>query len=125
MSGEKKKELKDEIKEVKANEKEAALQIATDLHIFPELPVGNDVVEDIFQTFEEVHQVPGSDQAKAEEIGLQKEDFLLDMMENIKERMDDMEEWLAAKPDATKRLTENFDKQETPKMAVIPLPKEL
>ncbi|NQU10193.1 hypothetical protein HQ590_05355, partial [bacterium] len=43
----------------------------------------------------------------------------------IKERLDDMEAWLTAAPDATKRLAETFDQAEMPKMAVIPLPEEL
>lgn len=125
LSKEDKEKLQQELVAVKDNIRQAALKIADDLHIFPELPVGNELVKDIFQVFEEVKQVPGSDKAEAQEIGLQKEDFLLDMMENIKERFDDMEMWLTAKPDNVKRLTENFDQAEMPKMAVIDLPKEM
>ncbi len=125
LSAQEKQEFLDELKELKANIKDAALKVADDLHIFPELPVGNQLVQDISQTFEETKQVPGSDKTPAEEIGLQKEDFLLEQMEQIKNRFDDMEMWLTAKPDNVKRLTENFDQQEMPKMAVIDLPKEL
>ncbi len=125
LSAQEQHEFLDEMHELKANIKDAALKIADDLHIFPELPVGNELVQDIYQVFEEVKQVPGSENAPAEELGLQKEDFMLDLMEQIKERFDDMEMWLTAKPDNVKRLTENFDQQEMPKMAVIDLPKEL
>ena len=62
---------------------------------------------------------------RSDELGLQKEDFILDMMEKIDKRFDDMEMWLTAKPDATRRLTENFDQAEMPKMATIDMPKEL
>ena len=115
----------EELKALKANIKDAALKIADDLHIFPELPVGNTLVADIQQVFEETKQVPGSESAPAKELGLQKEDFILANMEGIKERFDDMEMWLTAKPDNTKRLTENFDRTEMPKMATLDLPKEL
>ena len=39
---------------------EALLQVPTDLHIFMELNVANDIVEDVFSVFEEVEQKPGS-----------------------------------------------------------------
>ena len=125
LSDAEKEEFMEELEEFQANIKDAALKIADDLHIFPELPVGNELVQDIYQVFEEVTQTPGSESAPATELGLQKEDFMLEMMEEIKERFDDMEMWLTAAPDATKRLTENFDKTEMPEMAVIPLPEEL
>ncbi len=118
-------ELMEEVSTVKTNMAEALLNIAKDLHIFPELPVGNDLVEDIFQIYEDMTQVPGSDKAKATELGLQKEDSILGLLEKAKGRMDDMEMWLTAKPDAVKRNTENFDKNEMPKIPVLPMPSEL
>lgn len=125
LSAEETAALEEELTALKDNIRAAALKIADDLHIFPELPVGNELVQDISTIFEEVRQVPGSDRTPADELGLQKEDFILEMMEKINERFDDMEKWLAAKPDATRRLTENFDQVEMPKMAVIDLPAEL
>ncbi len=119
------KEFEEELAKLAENVKAGALKIADDLHIFPELPVGNELVQDISQIFEETKQVPGSDKTPADELGLQKEDFILDMMEKIDKRFDDMEMWLTAKPDATRRLTENFDQAEMPKMATIDMPKEL
>ncbi len=125
LSAEQQAELLEQLAAKKETVKTGALKIADDLHIFPELPVGNELVQDISQIFEETKQVPGSENIAADELGLQKEDFILEMMENIKERFDDMEMWLTAKPDATRRLTENFDQAEMPDMAVIDLPKEL
>ena len=118
-------EMQEELQQLKENVQEAALEVAKDLQIFPELPVGNDLVDDIFQTFEETQQVPGSENAKAGELGLQKEDWILDGLEKAQGRMDDMEMWLTAKPDATKRNTENFDQAELPKIAKLPMPSEL
>lgn len=118
-------ELLEEVETLKANIREAALELARDLHIFPELPVGNDLVEDIYQVFEETAQVPGSEETPAEELGLQKEDFILQMLEKAEGRLDDMEMWLAATPDAVRRNTENFDQAELPQIPVVPLPSEL
>lgn len=118
-------ELMEEVSAVKSNMAEAVLQIANDLHIFPELPVGNDLVEDVFQIYEEMKQVPGSEEDKAAELGLQKEDWILELLEKAEGRIDDMEMWLAARPDALARHTENFDQAELPKIPVLPMPSEL
>lgn len=117
--------LKKEIAALKQNIKDATLQIANDLHIFPNLPVGNELVQDIFETFEEMAQVPGSASSPPTEIGLQKEDEILELLKGAAERMDDMEMWLAAKPDNVKRLTENFDQEEMPEVGLTPMPTEL
>ncbi|MBM4153810.1 MAG: hypothetical protein FJ221_02105 [Lentisphaerae bacterium] len=124
-SGKDMEALDEELGELKANMAESLLKIATDLHIFPELPVGNDMVADVFQIYEEVAQVPGSESAAASELGLQKEDWILEALETATERLDDMEMWLVAQPDATKRNTENFDQQELPEIPVIPLASEI
>ncbi len=118
-------EFLEELGEIKANMAEALLKIATDLHIFPELPVGNDLVADVYQIYEEVAQVPGSESTPASELGLQKEDWILEALETATERLDDMEMWMVSQPDAVKRNTENFDQQELPQIPVIPLPTEL
>jgi hypothetical protein len=125
QSGKEYKEKMEELAELKETIEEAALQVARDLHIFPELPVGNELVEDISQIFEETKQVEGSEEEPAQEIGLQKEDFILDLLEAQTGRLDDMEMWLPSKPDNIKRLTENFDQAEMPKIPVIPLGEEL
>ncbi|MCX7819488.1 MAG: hypothetical protein N2652_09845 [Kiritimatiellae bacterium] len=118
-------EFLEELGELKTNMAEALLKIATDLHIFPELPVGNDLVADVYQIYEEVAQVPGSESTAATELGLQKEDWILEALETATERLDDMEMWLVSQPDAVKRNTENFDQQELPQIPVIPLASEI
>lgn len=118
-------EIEQEIGDIKAAQAETLLDIAKDLHIFPELPVGNDLVADVTQIYEEAKQVPGSESNVATELGLQKEDWILKALEAATERVDDMEMWLMSQPDSIKRLTENFDKQELPDIPVIPMATEM
>lgn len=127
-SGKKTEGLEEEMEEVQNQIEDALLSVATDLQIFPQLPVGNDLVEDLFQVYEEVKQEKGSAKTEAKETGLQKEDWIVEVtkaMEKTKKRMDDVETWLENKPDSAKRLTENFDQQEMPKIPVIPMASEM
>ena len=124
-TGEAKETVAEENKEIKAGMEAAALKLANDLQALPELPVGNELVQDLNQIYEEMKQVAGSESAPATELGLQKEDWILASLEAAAKRMDDMEMWLMATPDATKRNTETFDKQEMPKIGLISMPKEL
>ncbi|MBI3986973.1 MAG: DUF4175 family protein [Lentisphaerae bacterium] len=129
-SGDKKRDaMEEEAEEIDNAMQEAMLQIATDLQVLPELPVANDVVDDVFQIFEENRQIKGSEKTKkAEELGLQKEDMITDLLEKMKDtkkRIDDMESWLTPKPDSKKRDIESFDKAEMPEIPLVPLPSEM
>ncbi len=121
-SGNDRAELTEENAELKSHMEEALAKLANDLQVLPNLPVGNELVSDITQIYEEVKQVAGSDQDPATELGLQKEDWILDTLKLQTNRMDDMEMWLVAKPDNVKRNTETFDLQEMPNIALVPLP---
>ncbi len=102
-----------------------ALKVATDLHALPNLPVGNELVEDLYQVYEEMKQAAGSESAPVSELGLQKEDWILDALKKAEGRLDSMEMWLVSSPDNVKRDIENFDKQELPPIALVPMPKEM
>lgn len=124
----KKDKLEEEIEELKTNIKDALLQIPKDLHIYPELSVANELVEDVYSVFEEVTQVKGSEQmtaADAQEMGVLKPEELLEQMKKAEGRIDEMEMWLAEKPDAVKFNQEAFDREEMPKLALGALPTAL
>jgi hypothetical protein len=121
-SGSDLQELAEENRELKAQMKDVALKIANDLQVLPELPVGNELVEDVTQIYEEMKQIEGSEDSPATELGLQKEDWILNTLKTADKRLDDMEMWLAARPDNVKRNTETFDQQELPKIAMVPMP---
>lgn len=110
--------MEEEYKELMKNTKESLLQVPTDLSIFMELNVANDLVEDVFSVFEEVHQAGGSEQFKGGKVNEKaeaKREAFLEQMEEAKDRIDALEGWLGDKPDDTKFTTEAFDKEEMPK----------
>ena len=117
--------FEEEIEEMEKNIREALLEIPRDLHIFPELSVANELVEDVYSVFEEVTQLEDSEYmtaADAEEWGVLKPEMLLEQMAKAEGRIDDMEMWLAEKPDFIKFNMEAFDREEMPQMALGALP---
>jgi len=114
-------EMDEEFTEMKKNIKDALLQIPTDLHIFADLNVANDLVEDIFSVFQEIEQKAGSekqDPSKTQEMALSKDETLAPAMGEASKRLDAMEMWLAEKPDDIKVTTEAIDKAEMPQSGV-------
>ena len=114
-------EMEEDFAEMKANMKQALLEIPNDLHIFTELNVANDLVEDVFSVFQEIEQAKESEQDgadKVKELGFAKEDELLAQMGEAKKRLDAMEMWLAEKPDALKINAEAHDRAEMPESGI-------
>ncbi len=119
-------DLLEEIAELKANMANAMLKVATDLQSMPELDSVNELVTDTFQTYEEMKQEEGSGTNAVVETGLQKEDFLLDLLTKTGQKADEMEMWLFAKSDNVKRNTENIDKEEMKApIGQVTMPEEL
>ena len=125
--GQKDDELTDEIVELKAQMAEAMLKVATDLQALPDLDAANELVVDCYQIYEAMAQVAGSEKnTEAQELGLQKEDFYLEMMAKTGQKLDEMEHWLPNKPDDIKRNIESFDQAEVQSaIPVIGMPEEL
>ena len=108
--------MEEEVDEIQDNLKKSAMQMATDLAILPEVPVGNELIEDVYQVFEEVEQEKGSEKASSkitkgegqynktnvEAIKSALEKKLKDM-EYLKTNMQEKEVWLASKPPAKDR----------------------
>jgi hypothetical protein len=119
-------DLLEEVVELKANMAQAMLKVATDLQALPELDSVNELVTDTFQTYEEMKQEEGSGTNAVTELGLQKEDFLLDLLAKTGQKADEMEVWLMAKADVVKRNTEQIDKEEMKApIGQVTMPEEL
>lgn len=113
--------MEEAFQEIQKNTKEALLEVPNDLHIFTELNVANDLVEDVFSVFQEIEQQAGSDKEtpdKVTELGYAKEDELLAQMGEASKRLDAMEMWLGDKPDDLKVTTEAHDKAEMPQSGI-------
>ncbi len=120
-------DMLEEILELKANMAQAMLKVATDLQAMPELDAVNELVTDVFQTYEEMKQEEeGAGTNAVTELGLQKEDWLLDMMMMTGQKADEMEMWLVAKADKVKRNMETIDKEEMKgPIGQVTMPEEL
>lgn len=113
--------MEDELDEMKKNTKEALLEIGKDLHIFQELSVANELVEDVTSVFEEINQTKGSEKMDGKDIesfGMVKLEILLDLMKKAEDRTDAVEMWLEQAPDRDKLDMEAFDPEEMPKMSL-------
>lgn len=115
-----------EILELKSNMADAMLKTATDLQAMPDLDAVNELVTDTFQTYEEMRQEEGSGTNAVREIGLQKEDWLLETLMQVGEKADEMEMWLFSEPDNVQRNMEQIDKEEMlGEVGQINMPEEL
>lgn len=114
-------EMEEEFQAMQKNLKEALLEVPNDLHIFTDLNVANDLVEDVFSVFQEIEQKAGSEKDapdKVAELGYAKEDELLAQMGEASKRLDAVEMWLGEKPDEFKVTTEAHDKAEMPESGI-------
>ena len=119
-------DLLEEIVELKKNMAQAMLKVATDLQALPELDAVNELVTDTFQTYEEMAQVEGSGTNAVTEVGLQKEDWILDALAKTGEKADEMEMWLKSESDNLKRNMETIDKEEmAAPIGQVTMPEEL
>lgn len=113
--------MEEEYKELLKQTTAAALEVPNDLHIFTDLNVANDLVEDVFSVFQEIEQKAGTENGGEEavkEMGFVKEDELLAIMGEAQERIDAVEMWLMEKPDDIKVTTEAHDKAEMPESGI-------
>ena len=120
-----KAELPDELRDLEEKLHDAKEELAKDLSLFPEIPACNEVVEELREVFEDVEQQPGSENAEAKEIAVDRDEGLLEAMKNVEERMDDMEMWLMDKPDAERWKQEGWDVNEMPEIPLVDLPEEM
>ena len=120
--------FEEELEDMQNQLKEAALKIPTDLHIFSEMTVANELVEDIATVFEAIDQRDGSETESdeiAEEVGHLKPEAFIEMMKAAEERMDALEMWLRDDPEQWDFNNEAFDQKEMEQMAMVDLPSSL
>jgi hypothetical protein len=122
--------MEEDFKEMEKNIQDALLQVPKDLDIFAPLNVGNDLVEDVFSVFEEVtrNKAAEAEAAKGpvEERAVMKRDYMLEAMEKVQQRIDDVEMFLKNTADTRKVTVEAFDKEELPQgVALTPLQTEM
>ena len=109
--------LQTAFEEMIKNTKEALLEVPNDLHVFMDLNVANELVEDVMSIYEEVEQVAESKEYTDKdfiEAAYAKEEVVLEMMESMEGRIDDMEKWLDDEADRDKVTTEAYDQEEMP-----------
>ena len=116
----------EEMKKGKDLMAEVVEQMLTDAHVFPDMKPSNELRGELTQIFEDVIQADKADAAagnlKANEVAVQKEDSLLQAIEQAKKVAEDLEMWLPNKNDTTAWKLENFDKTEMPDIPNLPLP---
>jgi hypothetical protein len=115
--------MEEAYQELLKNTKEVLMEIPTDLHIFTDMNAANDVVEDVYEIYQEVEQMEGKadkngEDFKPSEWDGAKEDWLLAQMGEAAERLDAPETWLGEKADETKVTTEAFDLEEMPESGI-------
>lgn len=111
----------EEYMELARRNRESLLTIPADLHVFTDLNVGNELVEDIYSVYEEIEQVAGSEdygEEMAAEWLFVKNDVLIENMIEIEGRLDDMERWLPDSPTPIAARTETLDLEEMPESGV-------
>ena len=115
-----------EVKESKDLMSQVVEQMLTDAHIFPDLKPSNELRSQLTEIYEDVIQADKQDAAagnlKPQELAVQKEDSLLQAIEQAKKISEDMEMWLPNKNETQKWELENFDKTEMPDIPNLPLP---
>jgi hypothetical protein len=115
--------MEEAYQELLKNTKEVLMEIPTDLHIFTDMNAANDVVEDVYEIYQEVEQMEseaekkGGDFKPSEWDGA-KEDWLLAQMGEAAKRKDLPEMWLGEKADENKVTTEAFDLEEMPESGI-------
>lgn len=109
-------QMEEAYEELVRNTQEAMLEIPVDLHTFADTLAANDLVEDIFQIFQEVEQEEGTETGDqdAKLMDYAKEDANLELMDEAIERIGELETWLLENPDEKRVTAEAFDREEMP-----------
>jgi hypothetical protein len=119
----------DAIAEQKALMGDALEKMLTDMHALPDLNVSNELKSELVSVYEDVIQADkdavANDEKKPTEIAVQKEESLLQALDEAQKRAEELEHWLPNTAEAEKWLLENFDKTEMPEIPNVPLQEQM
>ncbi|MEO0452698.1 MAG: hypothetical protein AAFY98_01005 [Verrucomicrobiota bacterium] len=112
--------MEEEYVEMQQNIEDSFLEVPNDLHVFTDLNVANDLVEDVYAIFQEIEQqeTGREDPEDVKEAAFSKSDSLAEAMGEVQDRLDAMEHWLGETADETQFLTEAFDQEEMPEAGI-------
>ena len=118
-----------EITEARRNIAETIEQLVKDMHLLPDMSASNDLLAEMSEIYEDVKQVPGSEEDPVSEIAVDRDEGVLEslraMQEKMGERLAELETWLMDRPDSIKWNQESFDKDELGKIPLGDLPDAL
>jgi len=118
-----------ELTEARRNIAEAIEQLVQDMHLLPDMSASNDLLAEMSEIYEDVKQVPGSEEDPVSEIAVDRDEGVLEnlraMQEKMGERLGDLETWLMDRPDSIKWNQESFGKDELGEIPLGDLPDAL
>ena len=110
-------DLLEDFAEIARRNRDSLLTIPVDLHVFSDLNVGNEFVEEVFSIYEEIEQQEGSENWGAEEavewLFTKNEEFIA-ALEVVEDQVEMIEKWLPDAPKNVATLTETIDREEMP-----------
>jgi len=120
----------EEMDEIQDSMAEVVEKMAKDLHLFPDIPACNELVQKMREVYEDITQKPGSESAPAVEVAVERGDSkgekaAKDAMKGMTERIADMEMWLEEAPENIAWKQESLDRDEIPDIPLVDLPEEL
>ncbi len=109
--------LAEEFADIARRNRDTLLTIPVDLHVFSDLNVGNEFVEEVFSIYEEIEQKAGSEQWGADDAVewlFTKNDEFIEQLSVVEEKVEMIEKWLPDEPQRVSTLTETIDREEMP-----------
>ena len=119
----------EELSDIRKDLADAMEELIKDMHLFPPSDIGNDLLSEMSEIFEDVRQAAGSEDEGITEIAVDRDEGLLaalkEMQKEMGERLGDLEMWLPDKPDQIRWKQESYDRDEMGEIPLGDLPDQL